>query len=143
VSNPTFDRDGSSSDELTGPTGAACRDEPVICPVCGRRVARRMRGQRYCSKRCRQKAHYAKKVARGDFSTRIIARPTSPSKKQRRLNDLQRAKTRSSAHIVGPADVLAIELVGGRPWQLRVGSDGLAVEVLQLRPRALPEARHG
>jgi hypothetical protein len=72
------------------------RDAPVVCPVCERRVARRMRRQRFCSRRCRQKANYANKVARGDFLTRTIARPTSPPKKLRNLNMLQLAKTWST-----------------------------------------------
>jgi hypothetical protein len=122
---------------------ASRRDAPVVCPICERRVARRMRGQRYCSKRCRQKANYAKKVARGDFSTRTIARPTSPLKKQRKLNALQGAKTRSTARIVGPADVLAVEVFGGRTWQPAMSSDGVAVEVSRLRSRALVDGRHG
>jgi len=56
---------------------AARRDAPVNCPSCGREVQRRARQERFCSRRCRQKANYGEKVARGDFSTRTIARPTT------------------------------------------------------------------
>jgi hypothetical protein len=108
------------------------RDAPVVCPVCERHVARRMRGQRFCSKRCRQKANYAEKVARGDFSTRTIARPTSAGKKHCNLNALEGGKTRSTARIIGPADVLTVEMFGGRSWQRQVSSDGIAIEVARL-----------
>jgi len=122
---------------------AGRRDEPVICQYCGRKVRRKMRGQRYCSRRCRQKAHYAEKVARGDFSsfpTRTIARPTSPPKNQCVFNELQWPKSRSSAHIVGPAAVLAIELFN-RAWECVVSTEGVPVEIARLCPRALVEAR--
>jgi hypothetical protein len=81
---------------------ASRRDAPVICPVCERRVDRRMRGQRYCSRRCRQKANYAAKVARGDFSTHTTALPTPPEKNKNKLKVLQRAKTLSSHRVFGP-----------------------------------------
>ena len=92
-------------------------DAPVICPVCKRRVDRQMRGQRYCSRRCRQRANYAAKVARGDFSTHTTALPTPPEKNNNTLKVLQRAKTLSSPRIFGPADVLDAE-VFNRHWQL-------------------------
>jgi ribosomal protein L37AE/L43A len=118
------------------------RDAPVVCEVCERRVVRRMRGQRYCSKRCRQKANYAEKVARGDFSTRTIARPTRPLKKSRQFSSLQWTKSRSRVAIVAPALVLEIE-VFDRAWQVAVSSGGVHIEVSRVRPRALIEARHG
>jgi hypothetical protein len=98
-----------------------------------------MRGQRYCSKRCRQKANYAKKVDRGDFSTRIIALPTTPLKKQNKFKALQRAKTLSSHRILAPEQVLAIEVFGGRVWQHATSRDGVVVEIGRIRGRALVE----
>jgi hypothetical protein len=74
---------------------AARRDAPVNCPSCGREVPRRARQQRFCSRRCRQKANYGEKVARGDFSTRTIARPTTPLKEttnSRRCNWQKRCR---------------------------------------------------
>jgi hypothetical protein len=112
------------------------RDAPVGCATCGRKVDRRARQQRFCSRRCRQKAHYVEKVARGDFSARTIARPTNPTKKERKFNTLQRAKTLSSHGILAPADVLAVE-VFDRTWKPAVSSDGIAIEVSRLRARAL------
>jgi hypothetical protein len=37
------------------------------CAVCGRAVTRASRQQKYCSRRCRQQAHYGKLVAEGRF----------------------------------------------------------------------------
>src|SRR5262249_4814063 len=71
---------------------AARRDAPVNCPSCGREVQRRARQQRFCSRCCRQKANYGEKVARGDFSTLTIARPTNPPKKDNKFKALQRQK---------------------------------------------------
>jgi hypothetical protein len=34
---------------------ATRRDAPVVCPTCGRRAERQMRGQCYCSARCRER----------------------------------------------------------------------------------------
>jgi hypothetical protein len=115
---------------------ASRRDAPVACPVCERRVARRMCGQRYCSRRCRQRANYAEKVARGDFSTRTIALPTTPQKLDSKFKTLQRAKRLSSIDILAPAHVIGIE-VFGRSWKPGISSGGVAIEVGRLRARAL------
>jgi hypothetical protein len=110
--------------------------ETVTCSSCGRRVKRQARQQRFCSRRCRQKANYVEKVARGDFSTRTIARPTNPPKKRNKFKALQRAKLLSSHPVLAPARVLAIE-VFARPWQEAISSAGIAIEVSCIRPRAL------
>jgi hypothetical protein len=114
---------------------ASRHDDPVICPVCERRVDRQMRGQRYCSRRCRQRANYAAKVARGDFSTHTTALPTTHEKNKNKLKDLRRAKTLSSHRILAPAQVLAVEL--DRPRQQAISSGGVAIEIGRLRHRAL------
>jgi hypothetical protein len=115
---------------------AARRDAPVNCPSCGRKVQRRARQQRFCSRRCRQKANYGEKVARGDFSIRTIARPTNPPKKDNKFKALQWAKSLSSYRILAPERVLAVELFD-RSWKSGISSGGVAVEVGRLRARAL------
>ena len=115
---------------------ASRRDAPVICPVCERRVDRRTRGQRCCSRRCRQKVNYAAKVARGDFSTYTTALPTPPEKNKNKLKALQRAKTLSSHRVFGPADVLDAE-VFNRHWQPAASSGGVMLQVSRVRVRAL------
>jgi hypothetical protein len=111
------------------------RDAPVLCP-CGRQVARHARQQRFCSTRCRQRAHYVEKVARGDFSARTVARPTNPPKKDNKFKALQWAKSLSSHRILAPERVLAVELFD-RSWKPGISSGRVAVEVGRLRARAL------
>jgi len=119
---------------------AARRDAPVNCPSCGREVPRRARQQRFCSRRCRQKGNYGEKVARGDFSTRTIARSTNPPKRDNKFKALQLAKTLSSNRIFGPADVLDAE-VFNRHWQPAVSSGGVMLQVSRVHARALVERR--
>jgi hypothetical protein len=127
---------GNSVDRAKSTRFKASRcDAPVICPVCKRRVDRRTRGQRYCSRRCRQKANYAAKVARGDFSTHTTALPTTHEKNKNKLKVLQRAKSLSSHRILAAAHVLAVEF--DRPWQQAISSGGVAIEIGRLRKRAL------
>jgi len=114
----------------------AAAKTPVTCASCGRRVNRHARQQRFCSRRCRQKANYGERVARGDFSARTIARPTNPPKKRNKFKALQRAKSLSSYPILAPARVLAIE-VFARSWQEATSSAGIAIQVSRIRPRAL------
>jgi hypothetical protein len=109
----------------------------VNCPSCGREVQRRARHQRFCSRRCRQRANYGEKVARGDFSTRTIARPTNPPKKDNKFKALQWAKSLSSHRILAPEHVLALEVFGGRVWQHATSSDDVVVEIGRIRMRAL------
>jgi hypothetical protein len=115
----------------------ARRDAPAACANCGREMVRHARQQRFCSRRCRQKANYAEKVARGDFSTRTSARPTNPPKKDSSFKALQRAKTLSSHRILAPERVLDVEVFGGREWRHAVSSDGVAIEVSRIRARTL------
>ena len=62
--------------------------------------------------------------------------PTKRQKIYSNNNALRRAKIQSSTRILGPTSVLAIE-VFGRVSQSRTSSGGVAIEVAQLRPRAL------
>jgi len=76
------------------------------CAACGKTTERKMRGQRFCSRRCRQRANYADKVARGDFSTPNTTLPTTPHKSASNINALQRAKTRPSPYANAPMNIL-------------------------------------
>jgi hypothetical protein len=116
----------------------------LVCECCGRKVERKSRQQRHCSRRCRQKANYAQKVRRGVFSTPTTpdtALPTAPPKKALDSNALQRAKTLSSTRIIGPARVIAAE-VFNRDWQAAVSSDGVAIEISRVRQRALVDTEN-
>jgi hypothetical protein len=60
-----------------------------------------------------------------------------PHKKANKSNALQRAKTLSSTRILAPADVLAVEVWGGRKWRPAITSGGVPIEIGHLRERAL------
>ncbi|HYZ44181.1 MAG TPA: hypothetical protein VE667_04935, partial [Xanthobacteraceae bacterium] len=61
---------------------------------------------------------------------------TKLEKKSSRNNALQRANLLSSRRIIGPSDVLAVE-VFARAWQPAISSGGVPIEVGRLRTRAL------
>jgi hypothetical protein len=116
------------------------RDSPIICSSCGRQTRRRMRGQRYCSKRCRQQAHREKSAAEGFISGRRYhpsGHATTPLKKGSNLNALQGVKTQSSHCILAPAHVLAAEVIETRECRSAISSSGAVLEIGRLRPRAL------
>jgi predicted nucleic acid-binding Zn ribbon protein len=76
------------------------------CAACGKTTERKMRGQRFCSRRCRQRANYADKVARGDFLTPNTALPTTAHKSASNINELQGAKRRPSPYAPAPLNIL-------------------------------------
>ena len=85
------------------------RDAKVKCAACGRSVARKMRGQRYCSKRCRQWASREKLAA---CASKIVARypysgdATTPHQSASNFNELQRRKSGSSIYFDTPLHIL-------------------------------------
>jgi hypothetical protein len=91
---------------MTEPHNAR-RDAPVICKNCGRKVTRKMRGQRYCSPKCcdRGRGRTRKVLVGGDTGA-----PGTPPKKDSENRFLRGAKSGSS---------IPINLLGGadfRPW---------------------------
>jgi hypothetical protein len=112
------------------------RDAPVRCPVCDKREQRRARQQTYCSRKCRQRAHYDKSVAQGRFNPLLgkdTGLPTNPPKKMCNFNELQTAKTGSSLRICGPPWVTERELFAGRDWREATSTDGVVCLVASLR----------
>jgi hypothetical protein len=95
------------------------------CAVCGKSTERKMRGQRFCSRRCRQRANYADKVARGDFSTPYTALPTTPHKSASKINAVQGAKTRPSPYANAPLNILG---GGSFRWPGHTPLDGRTLE---------------
>ena len=47
----------------------------------------------------------------------------------------------SSIRILGPGKVIAAEVFGGRAWKPRTSADGVAFEIVQLRPCGLINTR--
>ncbi len=100
------------NDYTNAPSGAKAfvrRDAQVKCAACGKLTERRMRGQRYCSKRCRQRAS-REKLAAG--ALKIPPRypssrdATTPHKSANNFNELQNRKTGSSTFANAPLNIL-------------------------------------
>src|SRR5262245_39857049 len=95
------------SDEFRGETAR------VVCPSCGREVARRARQQRFCSDRCKERGRTRCRKKPAVHALKIepcyppSGAPTNPLKKASNFNGVQGAKSRSSPHILAPAQVLA------------------------------------
>ena len=108
---------------------AASRTSPVICAVCGKRTERRMRGQRYCSKRCRQRAS-REKLAAGELKASVrypySGDATTPLKSSNEINSLPRQKKQgSSLYANAPLNIL-----GGGSWSW-LGSPKLDARTLE------------
>ena len=115
---------------------AHARTRKLDCESCGKPIAHHAgRRPSYCSARCRMR-EFGKGRSRKAFLGADTGVPTKRQKIESNNNALQRAKVQSGSRILGPASVLAIE-VFGRAWQSRISSGGVAIEVAQLRPRAL------
>jgi hypothetical protein len=115
------------------------RDAPVTCAGCGREVARRARQQRFCSDRCKERGRTRCRKKTAVHALKIVppsGAPTNPPKKASNFNGVQREKSRSSPHILAPAQVLAVEVFGGA-WHEATSSDGVAIQASRIRPRAL------
>jgi hypothetical protein len=135
-----FRKERSSNSQLESRTQAPRKNERLLCPICEQPFKRQARQQRYCGSRCRQQAHYVKQAGLGDLPGQDTALPTNPHKSSREINALQVAKKRSSARIIGPRKVVAVEVFAGREWQEVVSSSGVFSYVSRLAKRALAEA---
>src|SRR5580704_4425883 len=81
----------------------ARRDAPVVCAACGKTAKRRMRGQRYCSARCRENGRERIRKTHLGQDTRA---PATPLKSLNEISSLQRRKMRSSPFANAPLNVL-------------------------------------
>jgi hypothetical protein len=89
---------------------AARRDAVVVCSGCGKRVPRKARRQRFCSRKCRQRAHYAKLVGEGGFNPllgRDSGRPTHPLRSPLNGKGFSERKLGPTVGISGPFAVIA------------------------------------
>ena len=112
---------------------AHARTRRLDCGSCGRPITHHAgRRPRYCSARCRMR-EFGKGRSRKAFLGGDTGAPTKPQKIPSNNNALQRARIQSSARILGPSSVLAIE-VFRRACQSRTSSGGVAIEVAQMSP---------
>jgi hypothetical protein len=130
----TGKRDVQASKPSSEHVQVSRRDSPVLCPACERKVTRKSRQQKFCSKRCAEKGRLrVRKFVLGQ-GTGV---PADPHKSANKNNDLQRAISRSSASIIGPRTVVEAEIVAGRQWREVVSSSGVRSSVCQIRKSAL------
>ena len=109
---------------------AVRNDEPVICARCGKSTERQMRGQKYCSRICRERA---RKRSRKAFLGRTARPPATPKKNRKDFNALAAAIRRSSLGICGPAKVIEAECFAARAWKPVISPDGVPVQVTRRR----------
>ena len=115
---------------------ATRRDEPVVCAKCGKKTKRRMRGQKYCSRICRERSRDRSRKAFLGQDTRA---PATPTKNRTDVNDLAAALRRWSHGICGPSHVIESECYAGREWKSVVSPDGVPALVTRWRR----DWRHG
>ena len=114
---------------MTGIHQATHRDQPVVCVSCGRKVARRMRGQRYCSAQCRDRGRGRSRKALFNLDTGV---PATPLKKHSKVKGLASTKSGPRAGICAPARVIQTECYAGCVWQRVTSRDGVVVQVTKL-----------
>jgi hypothetical protein len=130
----TGKRDAQASKPSSAHVQVSRRDSPVLCPACERKVTRKSRQQKFCSKRCAEKGRLrVRKFALGQDS----GVPADPHKSANKNNDLQGAISRSSARIIGPAEVIQAVVIAGREWTEVTSAGGVKSFVCQLRRSAL------
>jgi endogenous inhibitor of DNA gyrase (YacG/DUF329 family) len=111
------------------------------CAACGKRLERTARHQRFCSRKCRQRANYAKWVAEGRFDPLLSQHTGLPTHPIRKSLNGQHFPGRNSRPIprvnVVPRRIIEAEILGRRKWSEVVSADGVRSEVTQLSRKAL------
>ena len=98
----------------------------VVCASCQAIVPRQSRQQRFCSPRCKSRGR-----------TRVLGlRVSAPPKNVNDFNGGFGAKIEGRG-VIGPADVIAVELWDRHSWEPAVSSDETRIEISRLRTRAL------
>jgi len=108
-----------------------CERRLDIDPMTGAKLSANNR--RYCGRKCRLKARDPLRSAPDSLPRRVGSRSAH-------FTGLEMALEANRARIRAPAHVIDTEMWAGRKWQPATSSDGVAIEVGHLRPRALKEA---
>jgi hypothetical protein len=108
---------------------ASRRDSLVTCETCGREVPRQMRGQRFCSAKCRDRGRGR---SRKSFLNKDARSPATPTQKARVFNGLDWAKRQSGSRLISLREVIDKECFGGRPCRDVISPDGVDVKVYTL-----------
>jgi hypothetical protein len=92
------------------------RDAPVKCARCGceKRVRRKGRNQRFCSRRCRQRDYWDRRALAkiSALVTHDTGHSTTPQKSSSNVNGLERRESRPTALFSVP-----LNLLGGGSWR--------------------------
>jgi hypothetical protein len=129
-----FDITAKANHRKTDRPAPLHRDAPVVCPQCGRIVARKARQQIYCSTHCRERG---KERTRKAFLGQDTGAPPNPLKKANGFNVLRARENGSSIPQNLRRKVIETEIFGGREWRQVVSSDGVVCQVSTLRQRTL------
>jgi hypothetical protein len=138
------------------------RDAPVTCIVCGKRVRRKGRTQKYCSRRCRQRAHWDRRALAkiSALVTHDTGHSTTPQKSSSNVNELGRQISQRTGFGKAPLNLLgggswrwpgtpkldpevreniiSAEIFGCRKWRETVSADGVRTYVARLSRKAAP-----
>jgi hypothetical protein len=123
--------DGNTAPRRRQP--ASRRDQAVVCESCGAKVERRMRGQRFCSSRCRDRARRRSRKPFLGKDTRVPATPAKFCKKSKNLQAINDGSTPAKKALLARA--IQVECIDSHQWMEKVSPDGVKVWVAQLRPR--------
>jgi len=107
----------------------------VVCAGCGRQVARTSHRQQFCSTKCRMQENGRGRVRKASLGLDTGA-PTIGQKNNNKNSPMQGANLLSPPRILASAQVLAVELLD-RDWKPAISSDGIHIEIAELRPRSL------
>jgi len=91
------------------------RDAPVTCIACGKRVRRKGRKQKYCSRRCRQRDYWNRRALAkiSAVVTHDTGRSTTSQKSSSDVNELEWQKSQGSDFGKAPLNLLG---GGSRRW---------------------------
>lgn len=110
----TRDHQSGGHDHRGCHSSSATRDAPVICLGCRKRVRRKGRTQKYCSRRCRQRAYWGRR-ALAKISAVVTHHDTrhftTPQKSSSKVNELGRQKSQRTGFGKAP-----LNLLGGGSW---------------------------
>jgi hypothetical protein len=133
---PLIARPGGSSEDR-----AQARTRNLTCRLCGKPIVHRAgRRPTYCSDKCRIREFDRRRVKKSGLGG-DTGGPTKRTKLASKINALQRAKMQSSTRILGPSNVIAVEVFSGSAWTPQTSTGLVPSERAQRRSRGLVDAR--
>jgi hypothetical protein len=114
-----------------------CERDTRIDPMTGKRRARR---HQYCGRKCKSESARFPHVYRA-WPPKGVPQPVrrASDSKSAHSTGLKIGIRHDQRGVIGPAHVIAAEVLADRVWQDTTSSDGVAIQVSRLRQRALVE----